>query len=45
MGHIRATLAEHGVKRRSFAFLTKKQIGETRDVVVLVLKELGKALK
>ncbi len=43
--NIRATLAEHGVKRRSFAFLTKKQIGETRDVVVLVLKELGKALK
>ena len=42
---IRESLAEHGLKRRTFALLTRKQIEETRDVLALVAKELGKALK
>jgi hypothetical protein len=42
---IRESLAEHGLKRRSFALLAKKQIEETRDVLALVSKELTKALK
>jgi hypothetical protein len=42
---IRETLADHGLKRKSFTFLSRKQLEETRDVMALVSKELGKALK
>lgn len=42
---IRESLADHGLKRKSFALLTKKQLEETRDVLALVSKELGKALR
>lgn len=43
--NIRSTLADHGLKRKSFAYLTKQQLEETQSVLALVSKELGKALK
>jgi 5-bromo-4-chloroindolyl phosphate hydrolysis protein len=43
--HIRETLADHGLKRKSFVYLTKKQLEETQAILALVSKELGKALK
>lgn len=42
---IREGLADHGLKRKSYVYLTKKQLEETQAVLALVSKELGKALK
>jgi hypothetical protein len=42
---LREGLADHGLKRKSFVYLTKKQLEETQAILALVSKELGKALK
>ena len=42
---LREGLMDHGMKRKTFAMLTRKQLEETRDLLHLVLKELTKALK
>ena len=42
---IMARLADHGLTRRSYVYLTKIQLEQTRDVLSQVSKELNKALK
>jgi 5-bromo-4-chloroindolyl phosphate hydrolysis protein len=42
---LREGLADHGLKRKSFVYLTKKQLEETQAILALVSKELSKALK
>jgi hypothetical protein len=42
---LREGLADHGLKRKSFVYLTTKQLEETQAILALVSKELSKALK
>ena len=42
---LRESLADHGIKRRTFAYLTKQQMEETLSVLALVSNEIKKALK
>jgi len=42
---IRATLSDHGIGRKSFMLLPRRQMEETRDLCALIVKEMSKALK
>ena len=42
---IRGMLSDHGIARKSYALLPEAQLEQTRDIIALVNKDIGRAMR